>query len=222
MRRYTKEEVENFEFFVKNNYSYRLWLDGLPSLTTSYKHFMQGGNHSGYEGIPLGIYDTPPQEDDKTSGKIRLINHISLNVNIAKHGNDTYRIVGFEVEPLSLQENENRLDQKRHWTELYHVEPAILEAGKDYNYSWEVKTKIVPYGHRLDHFNKIEKHINEVFHYQLIYTALVILALTFITWSSVTYVIKRDLASIKEIEATQMTYLKERGHSKIEDFMVKN
>jgi hypothetical protein len=61
-----------------------------------------------------------------------------------------------------------------------------------------------------------------VFHYQLTYTALVILALTFITWSAVFYVIKRDLASIKQIEATQMTYLKERGQSKIEDFMNTN
>ena len=102
------------------------------------------------------------------------------------------------------------------------MKSATLEAGKDYTYSWEVTTKIVPWGHRMDHFNQIENHINEVFHAQLIYTALVIFALSLIIYSSVTYVINRDLSSIKDLEATQMTYMKERGHSKLEDFMVKN
>jgi hypothetical protein len=74
----------------------------------------------------------------------------------------------------------------------------------------------------MDHFNKVEGHLNEVFHRQLIYTVLVIFALTFVLYSSVTYVIKRDLAGIKDIESTQMTYMKERGHTKLEDFMAKN
>jgi len=54
----------------------------------------------------------------------------------------------------------------------------------------------------MDHFNKIENHINEVFHEQLIYTGLVIAALSFIAYSSVAYVINRDLSQIKDLEAT--------------------
>lgn len=195
MKRYTKEEVEEFDFYVKYEFSYRLWLDGLPSLTNSFTHYIQGGLHDKYEGLPLGV-------KKRYQDKISLINHIGLTVKIAKHGKDTYRIVGFEVEPLSIEENENRLDAGRSITDLWQTNPAILEANKDYNFTWEVKTVVVPWGHRNDHFAKVEKHINQVFHYQLTYTALVILALTFITWSAVFYVIKRDLASIKQIEAT--------------------
>ena len=83
-------------------------------------------------------------------------------MNIAKHGNDTYRIVGFEVEPLSIAEDENRLVRDmiaRPIEEMYaggKISTAVLEPEKDYTYSWEVKTKIVPWGHRMDHFNKIE------------------------------------------------------------------
>jgi hypothetical protein len=45
---------------------------------------------------------------------MNLINHLGFTVNIAQHGNDTYRIVGLEVEPLSIAEDEDRLhhDQK--------------------------------------------------------------------------------------------------------------
>jgi hypothetical protein len=64
------------------------------------------------EGLPLGIRDIH-------SDKIHLINHIGLIVNIAKHGKDTYRIVGFEVEPLSMEENEKRLDVNRPWEDLW-------------------------------------------------------------------------------------------------------
>lgn len=64
--------------------------------------------------------------------------------------------------------------------------------------------------------------MNKVFHSQLLYTILVIASLTFITYSSVAFVIRRDLKSIKDLEETQMTFMKERGHSKLEDFMTKS
>ena len=107
MRRYTKAEIEDFDFYVNSNYVYRLWLDGLPSLTVSDFHQVQGGQHNKYEGIPLAYREAG-------SEKMNLINHLGFTVNIAQYGNDTYRIVGLEVEPLSIAEDEDRLhhDQK--------------------------------------------------------------------------------------------------------------
>jgi len=138
-----------------------------------------------YEGIPIAI-------ENKGAGpsEFSLINHLGITVSIAQHGNNTYRVVRFDVEPLSLLEDENRLSELK---QDFNYEKNTLVHDKDYTYSWEVKTKIVPWGHRQDHFNKIEGHMNKVFHSQLLYTILVIVSLTFITYSSVAFVIRRDL-----------------------------
>jgi len=50
-------------------------------------------------------------------------------VNIAKHGKDTYRVVGFEVEPLSIAEGENRLDSAYHRFFERKIEKSVLKAG---------------------------------------------------------------------------------------------
>ena len=69
---------------------------------------------------------------------------------------------------------------------LHHFK-AKLEADTDYTFSYEISTNLVPWGHRMDHFNKISNHLNHVFHRQLIYTSIVILVLSLIGYGTVGY-----------------------------------
>jgi len=96
---YDEEAVKLFVDFVKNDYLIQCSLDSLPAARPRVIKSGATGTESStvvYDrGFPLGFIDE--------SGDAFLYNHWSITVRYHKVENsDSYRVVGFEVEPLSL------------------------------------------------------------------------------------------------------------------------
>lgn len=86
---------------VQQSYTYKLYIDDLPSATVS----RNPKNHTEvdyFEGIPVGLYSS-------TTDMVIIFNHLNITVYTHTTLEGHERIVGFEVEPMSLGEDENRM-----------------------------------------------------------------------------------------------------------------
>jgi hypothetical protein len=78
-----------------------LYIDDLPSATVVHKSI---NNHEldYFEGIPIGVYNA--LEDTYV-----IYNHLNITVYTVYTSDSQERIVGFEVEPMSFAEDEDRM-----------------------------------------------------------------------------------------------------------------
>jgi len=106
---YGKKDVELFADFVKDNYLVQWALDSLPAARV---RVVKTGTESQtvYDrGFPIGFVDE--------SGDAFLYNHVAITVRYHKlDDSESYRVVGFEVEPMSMEPpsvlpNTSRCDQ---------------------------------------------------------------------------------------------------------------
>ena len=93
-------DVELFRYAISHGYTYRLYLDDLPSATIKRSH--DDKQIVDYlDGIPIGVYS-------KAADVIIIYNHLNITVYTHTTFEGYERIVGFEVEPMSLGEDEYR------------------------------------------------------------------------------------------------------------------
>jgi len=100
----THAEVEQFSFMMQSNFGYTLYLDNLPSATILRDKLDKELPADYFHGIPIGVYEG--------NNKIKIYNHWDLIVIVHDTLEGHHRIVGFEVEPYSLAEGENRGSNK--------------------------------------------------------------------------------------------------------------
>ncbi|OMJ81726.1 hypothetical protein SteCoe_17778 [Stentor coeruleus] len=89
-----KEQIANFKWMIDNNY-YASWvLDGLPSGLRKFAKFERNEYKVSFyqDGFPIGY---------RLKGKYYVFNHANIFVKVYFDG-ENWRIVGFLVEPLSL------------------------------------------------------------------------------------------------------------------------
>ena len=114
IKTFTKEEVEKFQWLIKNHYSVTYYLDKLPSgrLSSFFdrKH-NKTRNHTNYvSGIPIGY---------KKENKYYLYNHLRFFVSINKKNNQ-YQIVDFYASANSaIQENPKKCNEAEDKTIFY-------------------------------------------------------------------------------------------------------
>jgi hypothetical protein len=83
-----------------------------------------------FDGIPIGLY-VP------TNDRFLIYNHLNITVFTHTTFENAERIVGFEVEPMSLSEDENRnkMDEK-------YSGAMFLEPGKNFRFSYSIRTVV--------------------------------------------------------------------------------
>jgi len=110
-----------------------------------------------HEGIPLGIYN-------KDKHEMVIYNHLEFTILNHKIG-DSYRIVGLEVEPYSFGPGADRHLMPETQKAMNRI-PQILVPGQDIEFSYDIKIKesSVAWDHRMDHYNKISSHYEQVYH----------------------------------------------------------
>ena len=89
-----------------------------------------------------------------------IVNHLEFTVIIHKATDDAYRVIGFEVEPFSVQASQ---------TEMFDINGPLerLEVNKPITFSHSFKTKIDPmhkWATRMDHYLKFSSHYEQVYH----------------------------------------------------------
>ena len=82
-------------------------------------------------------------------------------------GNDTYRVTGFEIEPLSIAEGENRLNPTIKLGVDLPKQP--LKNDTQITFTYSLTTKIVPWSHRVDHYKKITSHFGNLLHGEILF-----------------------------------------------------
>jgi hypothetical protein len=112
-----------------HDYEYRLYIDDLPSATLVPTN--DGTKKVDYfEGIPIGLYV-------ESSDKLYLFNH--LNITIYAH--DTIegheRIVGFEVQPMSIAEENGNLYYEPGYSSYQVVKP-----GQKFKFTYRIRTLV--------------------------------------------------------------------------------
>lgn len=83
------------------------------------------------EGIPIGVYSS-------VADMIIIYNHLNITIYTHTTMEGYERIVGFEVEPMSIGEGENRM--------LYDPEKSDdvqwLKAGEEFRFSYRIRTVV--------------------------------------------------------------------------------
>lgn len=101
-------------------------------------------------GIPIGEYNREKSE-------IIIYNHLVMTVKTHwEAGSDNQRIVGFEIEPKSVDYRETL-----QYDPLDRQTKQILKAGKQFKFTYEIKTvndETTFWAHRMDHYFKIGNH----------------------------------------------------------------
>ena len=106
----THSEVQQFSFFMQHNYTYTLYLDGLPSAVILRDANDRELPTNYFKGIPVGEFE----KADFGDHRIKIFNH--LDITVLKHttSGGKQRIVGFEVEPFSIGEGPERAKNNPH------------------------------------------------------------------------------------------------------------
>jgi hypothetical protein len=162
---FSKTQVDQFKWYIKRSYHYKLYLDELPSATIiRNKNGVDIVNY--YDGIPIGYTDT--------NGTVNVFNHLEITVDTHKTYDGHERIVAFDVEPFSLADDADRmLFSKRHT-----AKPRALVEGEKIRFTYSVHTNVNPnmtWSTRMDHFMKTGN--NEVHMMQLIISMLIVCCL---------------------------------------------
>jgi len=130
---------------MQHDFGYTLYLDDLPSATILRDKEDREMAPDYGKGIPVGKFEG--------LGKIMLYNHLDITVVVHDTLEGHHRIVGFEVEPFSLAEDQHRLanDPKSSTGPLY------LKPNQEFTFSYRIITRPDPktsWGMRMDHYVK--------------------------------------------------------------------
>ena len=217
-KKYNDTQIEWFEFFTEYHFTYRLYLDDLPSATVLARNVKDHKEKINYhEGVPIGVWD------EKT-GKGFIVNHLEITVllqNVAGSGKQegttpSYRVIGFDIEPYSLAEGANRFKPPHQFN---HAKQPIT-ADTEIHFSYNIKSKHNPdldWAHRMDHYQKLNSHYFKVQHTQLWITFAILVVLTIITFQIMVWTLSWDYLAIAKIEKAQNDFLGKRAQKKRSD-----
>lgn len=106
-KNYTEFDIDNFKWMIERDYHYTFYIDDLPSAFVSRNKTLHDDDESvsdetkgktvRYEnGIPVGSWE-------KEKGEYYINNHLDFTVQVHEtlDDKDSFRIVGFKVEPIS-------------------------------------------------------------------------------------------------------------------------
>ena len=119
----TEEDVDHLKSFIRYEYRYSLYLDDLPSATVTWDFIGDTKEklYDYFDGIKVGEYF--PEDDTAI-----IYNHWDITITYHNTLDDQSRIVGFDVMPLSMNEDENRRRYDEH--EGSPEQNAWLEPGQ--------------------------------------------------------------------------------------------
>jgi transmembrane 9 superfamily protein 2/4 len=175
---WTKEDVDRFIFFAQKDYEYKLYLDDLPSATIT-RDRMDEQLFNYFDGVPLGKYD-------ERSKKWFIFNHLDITVETHLTIEGMERIVGFDIEPMSLKDDSKRMEFRDAWRQP----PKILEPDTEITFSYSVHNKVnkqLTWATRMDHYVKFEN--KEIHYLQLIFSFSIVTVLGLV----IAYILKNKL-----------------------------
>ena len=125
----SKSDIKALEWIIENKYKATWFLDSLPSGYRISLEDKQINIEIFQSGVPLGF---------TINGKKYIYNHHHIIVKVNKHINqDTWRVVGFVIQPLSLNSTSLSVCHKFNWEEIITTQAAyqqvILTAENDFN-----------------------------------------------------------------------------------------
>jgi hypothetical protein len=85
-----------------------------------------------YGGIPVGYYDGQLSQDNI------IYNHLDITVETHETPEGHQRIVAFDVEPFSLNDDENRFI----FSQKYKQPHKVLKAGEKVTFTYSITTKV--------------------------------------------------------------------------------
>ena len=113
---YGEKEMRQFEHRIEQKYRGNMVLDNLPVAEEGTDNFTS--NHAVQVGFPLGLPKAATMQQKETF----LNNHLAFTISYHKQkpavgkdgemGKETYRIVGFQVSPASVDHEDNPCDEK--------------------------------------------------------------------------------------------------------------
>ena len=116
---------------IKHRYKYKLYIDDLQSATV--RRNKNGDKETDHEeGIPIGVWDS-------TDNSVIVFNHLNMTIYTHTTNEGNQRIVGFEVEPMSLGEDENRMEYNKTKSTIQKLEPGV-----PFRFSYRLRTVVSP------------------------------------------------------------------------------
>jgi len=190
---------------IEDNYRGNLVLDGLPVAEEG------SGVHSAVAtGFPLGV-----SKKHSASGKTIVHNHLAFNIKIHEPNaylyipdgdeptQDTYRVVGFEVAPLSIDHSKTACTD--HMSAANGLKNPVTTDAEEilwtYSVAWEDSD--VEWASRWDAYLKSTKVESRIHWAAILNSTLVVLLLTAIIAIIFVSALKKDLARYNDPEALE-------------------
>ena len=161
------------------------------------KHNFRTHKHSlrYHEGIPVGFIHNE---------KNYIVNHLDIEVKLHKTEKGNLRVIGFEIEPHSIDHEIHMMDNFR---EMIYKKDKIamqpLNQNSTVRFTHSIRTYIDPYHKwqsRLDHYLKISQHYEQVYHSQLTTTFLTVAVLTGLLSLIIYWVVRRDFKHLQKLD----------------------
>jgi hypothetical protein len=195
----TQGEKEQFSFMIQQGFTYRLYLDHLPSATIMRDKDKKEKPADYQHGIPIGVFEG--------LGKIMIYNHLDITVITHNTLEGHHRIVGFEVEPYSIAEGVHRIANDP------GSEPnnQYLKEGEEFTFSYRIITRADPkltWASRMDHYMKFGN--NNIHLANIIYSTMTISILFLIIAACLYRAIGNDFKAIEMIASKRRAKRDER------------
>ena len=160
-------QISQFSTMIQHGFRYKLYLDDLPSATML--RTPDGELVPDYQdGIPIGIYD-------RKNHQVIIYNHLIITVKTHfAVGSQEQRIVGFEVEPRSVDPASYSFLTRSYDPSL---QKQIMSSDQEISFSVSIKTvndKSTEWAHRMDHYWRMG---NSKVHFMQILISIIIIIL---------------------------------------------
>lgn len=206
-RQLTKEDQEVLTKRIEENYRGNLVLDGLPVAEEgSGKQSVLSSSVA--VGFPLGLKKKLTQ-----NGKTMVFNHLEFTIQYHEHGTtyiteeqettETYRIVGFQVAPMSIDYTQTKCDAKFDAnTAIAHpVYSDATEITWTYSINWAESD--IKWASRWDVYMKSTSAEARIHWMSIMNSVLVVLLLTVIIGFILVRALRKDLARYNDPESLE-------------------
>jgi transmembrane 9 superfamily member 2/4 len=201
----TSSDVNSFKKIIKNSYHNNWIIDNLPAASIlDSDHFIT----TQYTGFPVGY------KDEKS---YYLYNHVNIILEYSVVGEDSYRIVGFYIEPISIK---HRFTGSKTWdgkgeppaltactSNEEHLEYEInrelqkVEAGTIiYTYDVEWRESSVQWASRWDVYLSQNNAVSDRVHwFSIINSVLIVMFLAFMVAMILVRTLNRDISKYNRV-----------------------
>ena len=155
---------------MQHDYGYQLYLDNLPSATILRDQNKKELPVDYFKSVPIGVYEY---------GRKMIYNHLDITVIVHDTLEHHHRVVGFEVEPFSMMEEDNRSENNPSISKG----PMYLLEGQEVTYSYRIITRNDPsttWAMRMDHYLKFGD--NNIHMANILYGVGLIIGLGFVLY----------------------------------------